>query len=98
MKKFALRIFYILDANERQNQLALGCTTIHAIFLLAVRRIRMFFSLKPSPYQGKGNHPSKFWLAGIRRFGGVREQTSKQTHSLTYKCFYRVMENLYCVK
>ena len=29
-----------------------------------------------------GNHPSKFQLAGVRRFGGVREQTNKQTHSL----------------
>ena len=42
MKKFALRIFYISDANERQNQLPLGCSTKHAIFLLTVRQIRIF--------------------------------------------------------
>ena len=41
-EKFALRIFYISDANERPNQ-PLWCTTIHAIFLLTVRQIRMFF-------------------------------------------------------
>ena len=55
MKNFALRIFYILDANECQNQVPLGCTTIHAIFLLTVRRIRMFFSLKPFLSQGESS-------------------------------------------
>ena len=30
----------------------------------------------------KGNLASKFQLARVRRFGGVREQTNKQTHSL----------------
>ena len=35
----------------------------------------------PNP---KGNHPSKFQLAGVRRFGGVREQTNKQTNTLTH--------------
>ena len=28
----------------------------------------------------KGNHPSKFQLPGVRRFGGDREQTNTQTH------------------
>ena len=37
----------------------------------------------------KGNHPSKFQLAGVRSFGGVREQTNKQTESLTAWCFER---------
>ena len=55
MKNFALRIFNISDANERQNQVPLGCTIIHAIFLLTVRRIRIFFSLKPSLFQGKSS-------------------------------------------
>ena len=64
-------------------------TSIHAIFQLTVRRIWMFFSLKPSPSQG--NHPSKFQFAGVHRFGGVREQTNKQTHSLTDWRFYRVI-------
>ena len=52
-KNFATRIFYISDANQRQNQVPLGCTTIYAIFLLMVRRIGMSFSLKPSLSQGK---------------------------------------------
>jgi len=43
MKNFALRIFYILDAYERQNQPLLGCSTMNAIFLLTVDRIGMFF-------------------------------------------------------
>ena len=37
-----------------------------------------------------GNHPSKYQLAGVRRFGGVRQQTNRQIHSLTDKCFYKV--------
>ena len=44
MKNVALRIFYISDANERQNQLPIECNTIHAIFLLTVRRILMFLA------------------------------------------------------
>ena len=31
----------------------------------------------------------RFQLAGVRRFGGVREQSNKQTHSLTDWCFDR---------
>ena len=54
MKNVALKISYISDANERQNQLPLGCITIHAIFLLTVRRIRMFFR-KPSLSQGESS-------------------------------------------
>ena len=80
MKNFALKIFYISDANERQNQVPLGCTTTHAIFLLTVRQIQMFFSLKHSASQGESS--LKIQLAGIRRFRGVREQANKQIHSL----------------
>ena len=40
----------------------------------------VFFSLKHCASQGK---PSKFQLAWVRRFGGVRGQTSKQTDSPT---------------
>ena len=36
MKILFLRIFYISDANELQNQVPRGCTTIHAIFLITV--------------------------------------------------------------
>ena len=39
--------------------------------------MRMFFSLKPNP---KGNHPIKFQVTGVRRFGGVGKQTDKLTH------------------
>ena len=41
--------------------------SIHAIFQLTIRQIRMFFSLNPR----------------VRRFGGVKEQTNKQTDTLT---------------
>ena len=33
-KKIAFRIIHILDVNECQNKLLLGCSTIHALFLL----------------------------------------------------------------
>ena len=40
----------------------------------------------------KGNHPSKFQLIRFSRFGGVREQTNKQTDKLTHCIlFYRVI-------
>ena len=52
---FALRIFYISDANERLNQVSQGCSTIHAIFLLTVRQIRMFLSLKYFASQGESS-------------------------------------------
>ena len=48
------------------------------------------FCLKLFASQGKGDHPSKFQHAGVHRFGGVREQTNKQTHSLIDWRFYRV--------
>ena len=41
-EKFCFENIYISDANERQNQ-ALR-TTIHAISLLTVRRIRIFLA------------------------------------------------------
>ena len=51
----------------------------HAIFLLTVQQIQMdIFSLKPSLSQGESS--LKFQLAGVCRFGGVREQTNKLTH------------------
>ena len=97
MKNFALRIFYISDANERQNQVPLGCTTIHAIFLLTVRRIRMFFSLKPSPSQGESSLKiSGRWGSPFRRSQGTSKHPNTQTHSLTDWCFER--EILYCDK
>ena len=48
------------------------------IFVLTVRQIQMFFSLKPSLCQGE-SYPSKFQPAGVCRFRGFREQTNKQT-------------------
>ena len=44
------------------------------------------------PYP-KGNHPSKIQPSGVRRFGGVREQISTPTPLLTYKCYYRVIND-----
>ena len=57
-----------------------------------VRRIRIFFSPKPSISQG--NHPSKFQLAGVRRLGGVREHPNRQTNSLTDWCLKRRIYDL----
>ena len=54
---------------------------IHAIFLLMVRRIQMFFSLEPSLSQGESS--LKISARWVRRFGGVREQTNKQTNKQT---------------
>ena len=62
--------------------------TIHAIFLLTVRRIQKFISLKPSPSQVETS--LKISARWVRRFGGVREQTNRQTDSLTDWRFYRV--------
>ena len=50
---------------------------IHAIFLLMVRRIRLFFSLKHSASHGQSS--LKFQLIRFSRFG-----TNKQTDSLTH--------------
>ena len=72
--KFYFENIYNSNANERQNKVPQGCSTIHAICLLTVRRIWVFFLAQNPPYP-KGNHPTKFHLVGVRRFGGVREQT-----------------------
>ena len=57
-------------------------TVVFFIFLLTVRRIQMFLALN-LPYS-KENNPSKFQLAEVRRFGGVREQTNIHTDKLTH--------------
>ena len=68
---------------------ALDTLQFFFLFLLSVRQIRMFFSLKHSASQGESF--LKFQLAG---FVVLEEQTSKQTdrltHSLTDWRFYRV--------
>ena len=83
-----------IKVHTGENNIECGAS-IHAIFQLTVRRIKMFFSLKP--FNPKWNHPSKFQLTGVRRFGGVREQTNTQTdsltHSLTEWCFDREIIN-----
>ena len=67
-EKFYFENIYFSYANEHQNQLTLGCSTIHAIFLLTVRRIWMFFSLKPSPSQGESSLKiSARWGSPFRR-------------------------------
>ena len=57
--------------------------TIHAIFLLTVRRIRLFFSLKPSPYQGEiiPQNLSSLGFAVSEELGNIQIDT--QTDSLT---------------
>ena len=65
--------------------------TIHAIFLLTVRRIPMFFSLKPSPYQRESSLKiSARWGSPFRRSWGTSKQTD--THSLTDWCFDREID------
>ena len=59
---------------------ALDTLQFFFIFLLTVRRIRMFFSLKPSQSQGESSlKMSARWGSPFRRSQG----TNKQTHSLT---------------
>ena len=57
--------------------------SIHAIFQQTVQWIRIFF-LAYNLLNPKGNHPSKFQLAGVRRFGGVREHPNRHTDRLTH--------------
>ena len=63
-----------------------GQALVFFIFLLTVRRIRMFFSLKPSPSQGESSLKILArWGSPFRRSQG----TNKHTHSLTDWCFDR---------
>ena len=63
-----------------------GHALVFLIFLLTVQRIRMFFSLKPSPYQGESSLKiSARWGSPFRMSQG----TSKHTDSLTDWCFDR---------
>ena len=71
---------------------ALDTVYFFLYFLLTVQQIWMSFSL--NLLHPKGNHPSKFQLVGVCRFGGVREQTNKQTDSLTDWHFYRVIVDI----
>ena len=58
-----------------------------SFFLLTVRRIRMFFSLKPSLSQGESSLKiSDCWGSPFRRSQGTSKQTKR--HSLTDKRFY----------
>ena len=52
-----------------------------------------FFSLKHSVSQGESS--LKFQLAGVRRFGGVREQTNRLTHSLIDWYFKRRIDIIF---
>ena len=81
MENFALKIFYFLDVNERQDKLSVGFSTIHAIFLLTVPRIGMFISLKPSLSQGESSLKiSARWGSPFRRSQGTNKQTGRLTH------------------
>ena len=66
--------------------------SIHAIFQLTIRRIKMFFSLKPSQSQGESSLKiSARWGSSFRRCKGTKKQTDRLTHSLTDWCFCRVI-------
>ena len=70
----------------------------HAIFLLTVRRIWMFFSLKPSPYQGESSLKiSGRWGLPFRRSQGTSKHTHKLTFSLTDWCFDREINQTFCI-
>ena len=70
---------FILERIKLTARVECGAS-IHAIFQLTVRRIQMFFSLKPSQSQGESSLKiSARWGSPFRRSQG----TSKQTHSLT---------------
>ena len=59
---------------------ALDTLKFFFIFLLTIQRIRMFVSLKPSLSQGESSLKISARWGLPRRFGGVREQTDRQTH------------------
>ena len=61
------------------------------IFLITVRRIRMFFSLKPSQSQGESSLKILARWGSPRRFRGVREQTNKQTNKQTHSLTDRLV-------
>ena len=73
-------MIYVECGNHRGQQ---STRSIFFISLLTVRRIRMFFSLKPSATEGETS--LKFQLIRLSRFGGVKEQINKQTDKLTDK-------------
>ena len=54
------------------------------IFLLTVRRIRMFFSLKPSASQGESSLKISAHQDSPFRSYGTNKHTHRLTHSLTY--------------
>ena len=74
---------FILERIKLTARVECGAS-IHAIFQLTVRRIQMFFSLKPSQSQGESSLKiSARWGSPFRRSQG----TNKHTHSLTDWCF-----------
>ena len=69
---------------------ALDTLQIFLIFLLTARRIRMFFSLKPSPSQGESSLKiSDHWGLPFQRSQGTSKYTHTHTNSLTDWCFDR---------
>ena len=69
--------------------------SIHAIFQLTVRRIQMFFSLKPA--QSRGESSLKIlghWGSPFLRSKETSKQTNRQNHSLTDWRFYKEIRKL----
>ena len=80
-----LRLFlFTLNIHTVENIHYYTCTTLHAIFLLTVWGIRVFFSLKPSSSQGQLSLKISTCLGSpIWRSGGTNKQIKRQTHSQT---------------
>ena len=58
--------------------------SIHAIFLLMVKRIQMFFSLNYFASQGESSLKiSGHWGGGFTVLEGTSKHQNRQTHSLT---------------
>ena len=65
--------------------------TLYFFYFLANGSTNLDVFLALNLLHPKGNHRSRFQLIRFSRFGGVREQTNRQTHSLTFYCSYRVI-------
>ena len=78
------RTIYLIICTIHNNHLRYIRFRLFSVFRRTVSRIGMFFNLKLSAPQGESSHHlSKFQLFWVSRFGRVRQQTSKQTHTIT---------------
>ena len=88
-----LRQRFILGRIKLTARVECGAS-IHAIFQLTVRRIQMFFSLKPSQSKGESSLKISDRCGSPFRGGELGNiQTHRLTHSLTDWYFDRVIKN-----